>query len=171
MGALDWRFPAILVAAMLLGLLLTYAQMRSYNSELNKATRVARGEHLMLVSGRGRSITGGAIVIAIVDTTTRSIIWARTLAGKSVFARFHDAPGLLGDMDGAVGRARGKQLKAAVDMALAQVGPAPGAEAPPAEQPATTNTNNAPAPTTGPRLVRKRVPHTTGRGAVSTRGV
>lgn len=169
MDALDWRFPAILVAAMLLGLLLTYAQMRSYDSELNKATRVARGEHLMLVSGRGRSITGGAIVIAIVDTTTRSIIWARTLAGKSVFARFHDAPGLLGDMAGAVGRARGKQLKAAVEMALAQVGPAPEAEAPPAEQSATTN--DAPAAATGPRLVRKRVPHTTSPGAVRTRDV
>lgn len=169
MGALDWRFPAILVAAMLLGLLLTYVQMRSYNTELNRATRVARGEHLMLVSGRGRSITGGAIVIAIVDTTARSIIWARALAGRSVFARFHDAPALLGDMDGAVDRARGKQLKAAVEMALAQAGSAPAAEASPAEQ--STTTNNAPAPATGPRLVRKRVPHTTSPGATSTRSV
>ena len=171
MGALDWRFPAILVAAMLLGLLLTYAQMRSYNSELNKATRVARGEHLMLVSGRGRSITGGAIVIAIVDTTTRSIIWARTLAGKSVFARFHDAPGLVGDMAGAIDRARGKQLKAAVEMALAQVGDAgtDPADEPSAATPPTTH--HAPVPTTGPRLIRKRVPHTTGSGAASTPGV
>lgn len=37
MNALDWRFPAILVAAMMLGLLLTWVQMRSYNAELNRA--------------------------------------------------------------------------------------------------------------------------------------
>ena len=105
MDALDWRFPAILVGAMLLGLLLTWVQMRSYNAELNRALRAVRGEHLVLVSGRGRSLAGGAIVIAVVDTRARRIIRARALAGRSVFARFHDAPELVGDLTGAVDRA------------------------------------------------------------------
>lgn len=164
MDALDWRFPAILVGAMLLGLLLTWVQMRSYNAELNRALRAVRGEHLVLVSGRGRSLAGGAIVIAVVDTRARRVIRARALAGRSVFARFHDAPELVGDLTGAVDRVRGRQLKAAVEMALAQVDASAAAD-----DPAPTTTNNAPVPATGPRPIRRRVPHTTSPGAAGTR--
>lgn len=159
MNALDWRFPAILVAAMMLGLLLTWVQMRSYNAELNRALRAVRGEHLVLVSGRGRSIGGGAIVIAIIDVAARRIIRARALAGRSVFARFHDAPGLVGDLDGAVDRVRGRQLRAAVEMALAQVGASAPADGPPSTT--TSTTSNAPVLAAGPRPLRRRVPRTT----------
>lgn len=124
MSEVDWRFPAILIVAMLLGVGLTWIQMRAYNVELRKAQRVMRGEHLMLVSGRGRSMAGGAILLAIVDTMTQQIVWARAMAGSTVFARFRDRPDLLGPVDGAVDRVRGRQLKAAVTMALEQLGAA-----------------------------------------------
>ena len=159
MNALDWRFPAILVAAMMLGLLLTWVQMRSYNAELNRALRAVRGEHLVLVSGRGRSIGGGAIVIAIIDVAARRIIRARALAGRSVFARFHDSPGLVGDLDGAVDRVRGRQLRAAVEMALAQVGASAPAVGPASTT--TSTTSNAPVLAAGPRPLRRRVPRPT----------
>lgn len=123
MPGVDWRFPTFLIAAMLLGLGLTYLQMRAYNNELNRALHASRGEHLMLVSGRGRSFLGGAIVIAIVDITKREIVFARAMTGATVFQRFADVPELLGRMDGAAERVRGKQLKLAVQMATAQVKP------------------------------------------------
>ena len=186
MPGVDWRFPAYLVGAMALGLVLTYIQMRAYNAEVNRALRVARGDHLMLVSGRGRSFRGGAIVIAIVDILTREIIWARSMVGATVFARFRNAPELVGPMAGAVDRVQGKQYKAAVEMALAQVRPAPidpefedgtefehqteptagtpGPAAPPAPDAPRVQPDaprvRPPARDAAPRLVRKRVPPT-----------
>ncbi|EPH06752.1 hypothetical protein HMPREF1531_00354 [Propionibacterium sp. oral taxon 192 str. F0372] len=121
MNGVDWRFPAILVAAMLIGVALTWLQMRSYNAELRKASTAMTGEHLMLVSGRGRSMAGGAILIAIVDTATRQVVWARAMSGATVFARFRDRPELLGSVDGAAERVHGRQLKAAVEMAMVQL--------------------------------------------------
>lgn len=163
MDALDWRFPTILVGAMLTGIFLTWVQLRSYNAELAKAARSARGEQFMLVSGRGRSIAGGAIVIAVVDTAARQIIWARALAGRSVLARFHDAPALLGAVDGAADRARGRQLRAALEMALAQLGTrGPGAPGP------ASPTDHASAPR--PRPLRRRAPENTALGAPGARG-
>lgn len=124
MGDGDWMFPALLITAMLLALALTYLQTRAYNNQLNAALKVVDGEHLMLVSGRGRSFQGGAIVVAIVDTEGREIVWARAMKGRSVFARFREAPALLGPMEGAADRVKGKQFQAAVTMAMEQVRPA-----------------------------------------------
>lgn len=121
MNQVDWRFPAILIVAMLLGMGLTFLQQQSYSRQLNHALTRASGDHLMLVSGRGRSFMGGAIVILIVDQLTRQVVWASLMAGRTTFARFHDAPHLLGPVDGAVARASGKQVKAAVQMALSQL--------------------------------------------------
>lgn len=124
MPIVDWRFPVILIIAMVLSLTMTYLQMRAYNVQLNRALRMANGEHLMLVSGRGRSMRGGAIVIAIVDIFTREVVYARAMTGASIFARFRDVPALLGPMTEAANRVRGKQFKAAVEMAMQQVKPA-----------------------------------------------
>lgn len=121
MSTVDWRFPTLLIAAMLLGLALTYLQMRTYNSELNRALRRIGGQHLALVSGRGRSWRGGAILIAIVDILNGQIVSARAMTGATVFARFRDLPALQGPVGTAVERVTGKQLRTAVEMALAQL--------------------------------------------------
>ncbi|MDF1489317.1 transcriptional regulator GutM [Tessaracoccus caeni] len=120
----DWKFPAILIVAMLLGVLLTYFQQRAYVRELNRVLKDNSGEHLRLVSGRGRTWRGGAIVILVVDMMRREIVAASKLSGLSVFARFRLAPALLGPVEGAVERVKGKPSKAAVEMALAQTAPA-----------------------------------------------
>lgn len=181
MPSVDWRFPAYLFAALVIGAILTYVQMSAYNRELNRALHVARGEHLVLVSGKGRSFRGGAIVIAIVDTINREITWARAMTGATVFARFRDVPALIGPMASAVDRVEGKQFKAAVEMAMAQVksiptGPPAGPEASASETGAAASETTPTQPQTAtprtrdvagragtpprdatPRLVRKRV--------------
>ncbi len=124
MPGVDWRFPAILVIAMALSLAMSYLQMRAYNVQLNRGLRAADGEHLMLVSGRGRSMRGGAVVIAIVDVISREIVWARAMTGVTIFARFRDVPALLGPLADAADRVRGKQFQAAVQMAIQQLKPA-----------------------------------------------
>lgn len=120
MPQVDWRFPALLIAAMMLGIGLTYLQHRAYTRELNRALSQASGETKMLVSGRGRSFRGGAIAILIVDVVSQQIVWASLMSGVSVFARFHEQPELIGPVSGAADRVRGKQVVAAVEMALAQ---------------------------------------------------
>lgn len=119
----DWKFPAILIAAMLLGVAFTYFQQRAYVRELNRILRENSGKDLRLVSGRGRSWRGGAIVILVVNMMSREIVTASKLTGLTVFARFRPAPALIGSTDGAVDRVKGKPTRAAVDMALAQTAP------------------------------------------------
>ena len=119
----DWKFPAILISVMLVGIALTYLQQRAYARELNRLLSVHIGEHLMLVSGRGRTWRGGAIVILVVHRLTAHIVTASRLSGLTVFARFRPVPALLGPAEGAVDRIKGRPTKAAVAMALEQVKP------------------------------------------------
>ncbi|GAA2179890.1 hypothetical protein GCM10009785_08450 [Brooklawnia cerclae] len=121
MSASDWVFPAILIAAMVLGVVLTFFQQRAYSTELNTVLRLSKGRDEMLVSGRGRSFRGGSIVIMLVDAEQRRVTWASAMNGISVFARFRPVPALLGAADTAVERAEGKQFKQAVEMAVAQL--------------------------------------------------
>lgn len=116
----DWKFPALLVAAMLLAMVFTYLQQRAYSRELNRTLSKASGNHLMLVSGRGRSFRGGAIVIMIVDLVHRQIVEASLMSGLTIFARFRPSPQLIGSVDGAQDRVKGSRVKAAVQMAIAQ---------------------------------------------------
>lgn len=119
----DWRFPAILVTSMVIAMILTFFQHRAYNRQLNVALAASKRKSEMLVSGRGRSFRGGAIVVLLVDTATREITWASAMSGLTVFARFKEVPALLGPVDTATERLSkpAKQLVKAVEMALEQV--------------------------------------------------
>lgn len=141
MPANNWAFPAILIAAMLLGIMFTFFQQRAYNAELNTVLRLSKGTDEMLVSGRGRSFRGGSIVVMLVDARQHRVTWASAMNGMTVFARFRPVPALLGPTDTALGRIEGKQLKQAVEMALAQV-----------------SARSATAENAGPRLARRRRP-------------
>ncbi|MFV0452579.1 MAG: transcriptional regulator GutM [Propioniciclava sp.] len=133
MADVDWRFPALLIGAMLLGIVLTYFQQQAYKKELNRALGQGKGDHLMLVSGRGRSWRGGAIAILIVDTLTQQITWASVMRGRTAFARFRERPELLGPVEGAPERAEKPIVAEALTMALAQVRTAP-TDNPPASE-------------------------------------
>ncbi|MGJ3509442.1 transcriptional regulator GutM [Enemella sp. A6] len=120
----NWVFPAILGAALLIGVAMTFLQQCAYNKHLNEAMAQSRGAHDVLASGQGRSPLGGAVVILIVDAATREITWATAMVGATVFSRFRPRPQLLGPVDTAADRVNGKQFKHAVEMAVAQVKPA-----------------------------------------------
>lgn len=124
MADIGWQFPALLFAAMVVSGALTLLQQRQYSRELSRIAAASHGKDDALLSGRGRSFRGGAVLILVVDRATGRITTARGMVGVSVFARFRDLPDLLGPTATAPDRARGKQLTAAVTMALAQM-PAP----------------------------------------------
>lgn len=145
MATSDWRFPALLITAMLLAMVFTLLQQRAYTRELNRTLGRASGDHLMLVSGRGRSFRGGAIVIMIVDLAQRQIVEASVMSGLTVFARFRPEPRLTGPLEGVVDRINGTQIKAAVQMATAQIRP----QAEPTVVPACT--------TSAPHIMRRRL--------------
>lgn len=124
MAGVDWVFPLVLGTALLLGVGMTFLQQRAYNRHLNEAMARSTGAQDVLVSGRGRSPLGGAVVILIVDAGTNTITWATAMVGSTVFSRFRPRPQLLGPVDTAADRVTGKPFKAAVEMAVAQVKPA-----------------------------------------------
>lgn len=123
MAASDWRFPLILITAMVIAIFLTFAQQRAYNRKLNEALATSHSKTDMLVSGRGRSFWGGAIVIMLVDTATREITWAQAMTGRTVFARFKELPTLLGPLENVSSRLAkpSKPLIKAIEMATEQV--------------------------------------------------
>lgn len=121
MTDIGWQFPALLFLAMVVSGLLTLLQQRQYSRELSRIAAASRGKDDVLLSGRGRSLLGGAVLILVVDRTTAQIVTARGMVGASVFARFKDLPDLLGPTATATERTRGKQVTAAATMALAQM--------------------------------------------------
>ncbi|WP_193104928.1 transcriptional regulator GutM [Brachybacterium sp. FME24] len=132
---IGWQFPALLFLAMVVSGLLTLLQQRQYSRELTRVAEASRGSDDVLLSGRGRSIRGGAVLILVVDRANGRITTARGMVGASVFARFRDLPALLGPTATVSERTRGKQLSAAVTMALAQM---PTPRRPRATAPKTT---------------------------------
>lgn len=117
----DWKFPALLVAAMLLALLFGYFQQKSYASTVSRMARENSGQPTRyLVSGQGRGRTRGVIVVLIVDAVQEAVIEARRMAGVSIFARMKGAPDLLGPIDSIEERSAGKKDKQAAAMALTQ---------------------------------------------------
>ena len=121
MTDIGWQFPALLFLAMVISGLLTLLQQRQYSRELSRIAAASQGKDDVLLSGRGRSLRGGALLILVVDRASGEIVTARGMVGASVFARFRDLPDLLGPTATATERTRGKQLTAAASMALAQM--------------------------------------------------
>jgi DNA-binding transcriptional regulator of glucitol operon len=124
---MDWRFPLILIAALVLSGLLSTWQMRRYTRGIKRLARQHTGPGMYLVSGRHRGWARGAIVALVVDTTSWDVVAAETVAGVSSFAGLRPAPALMGPVNGVAGRARGKAVTKAVTDALTRL---PGAPAP-----------------------------------------
>lgn len=144
MDGIGWQFPAILFGAMMLTAVMSMLQVRRYNRELQAALKASAGAHDALLSGRCRSFRGGSIVVLLVDQKTQEITRARAMTGLTVLARFTDRPELLGPVEGAPERARGRALREAVAHALLQM-PRPH-----------RTLEDTPAPTTGRPLPKGR---------------
>lgn len=121
MTDIGWQFPALLFVAMVVSGLLTLQQQRQYSRELAQIAAGSHGKDDVLLSGRGRSFRGGAVLVLVADRATGQITTARGMVGVSVFARFRELPTLHGPLETAIERAEGKQLRAALSMALAQM--------------------------------------------------
>lgn len=117
---MDWRFPAVLVLALVLSMFMTVVQMRAYMRQVNEIAKANAGKNLNLVSGRGKGAFRGAIAVLLVDPTTLEVVEARALLGFSVFGRLKPAPELEGPLKTVYDRAeaRHKHLGTAVRQAI-----------------------------------------------------
>lgn len=74
---MDWRFPAVLVLALVLSMVMSGVQMRAYMAQVNEIAKANAGKNLNLVSGRGKGAFRGAIAVLLVDPTTLEVVEAR----------------------------------------------------------------------------------------------
>ena len=63
---MDWRFPAVLVLALVLSMVMSGVQMRAYMAQVNEIAKANAGKNLNLVSGRGKGASRGAIAVLLV---------------------------------------------------------------------------------------------------------
>lgn len=120
---MDWRFPAVLVLALVLSMVMSGVQMRAYMAQVNEIAKANAGKNLNLVSGCGKGAFRGAIAVLLVDPTTLEVVEARALVGFSVFGRLKPAPELEGPLKTVYDRAeaRHKHLGTAVRQAISML--------------------------------------------------
>lgn len=115
---MTWQFAAILVGALVLGIVLSLWQNRAYLNEINKMAKAHAGKDLKLVSGRSKGRLRGAVVVLLVDPNTRNIVAASSMVGSTIFSRLHSAPELCGDLATVADRATDKHMKKAAESAF-----------------------------------------------------
>lgn len=89
---MEGTFALFLVGALVANIGLSYWQSRAYTADINDLIRAHSGSALRLVSGRGKGWTRGAVVVLVVDPTTREVVQAKAMVGTTVFSRLHPAP-------------------------------------------------------------------------------
>ncbi len=111
-------FAIYLLVLLLAGIVLSTWQARRYGRQVRDLVRAHRGEDLHLVSGCGKGVARGAVVLLLVDPAHETIVEARATTGASVFARIRHAPNLVGPITGAASRAGNPRLAKAVTQAI-----------------------------------------------------
>ncbi|MGV8876266.1 MAG: transcriptional regulator GutM [Rhodoglobus sp.] len=118
---MDSGFALILMAALVLSVVFSLLQQRTYSRATKRlGTSFIGVKNHFLVSGRGKGFLRGAIVLMVVDSTTTRIVAAEAMVGGTVLARFKPQPELIGDLDTAVLRTSEKKMTEAVDYATKQ---------------------------------------------------
>jgi DNA-binding transcriptional regulator of glucitol operon len=118
---MDSGFAALLLAALVLGGILSWLQHRAYSNAVRRLSEQFRDSRdAVLVSGRGKGRLRGAVVLFVVDGRTRRIIAAEAMVGASVLARFHERPELLGALSTVADRATEKRVADAAQYAIEQ---------------------------------------------------
>lgn len=115
---MTWQAVVAIVAVFGLAMLLGWFQHRAYRTTVD---RVAAQEHrpgVALVSGRAKGVLRGAVAILVVDRGAQRVVRALVMEGASVFARFREAPELVGPVASAADRARSAARRKAVADAL-----------------------------------------------------
>lgn len=145
---MDWRFPALLIGAMVLSIVLSLWQHRRYITVLNAMAKANAGKSLKLVSGRSKGRLRGAVVVLLVDPRRHEVVDARAMVGSTIFSRLQPAPELLGPLASIGERANDKHIHRAVDAALEML-------------PGTTGSASTPAAVKAPPS-RIRIPRAQG---------
>jgi glucitol operon activator protein len=118
---MDTGFALLLMAALVLSVLFSLLQQRTYSRATKRlGTSFIGAKDHFLVSGRGKGFLRGAIVLIVVNSSTTKIVAAEAMVGGTIFAYFKPRPELLGDLDTAVLRTSEKKMTEAVDYATKQ---------------------------------------------------
>ncbi len=110
----------IVVSAFLLALGLGALQHRAYSRAVNALAAQEHRPGVALVTGRAKGLVRGAVVVLVVDRGCREVVRAQAMEGASTFARFREAPDLLGPVATTAERARSTARRKAVEDALAR---------------------------------------------------
>lgn len=118
---MDNGFALLLLAALVLGGVLSYIQHRAYAAATKRLTAQYQGrEDMILVSGRGKGWTRGAVVLLVIDSITKRIVAAEAMVGVTIFARFRVRDDLIGPLSSAPKRADEKRVVEAVESGIKQ---------------------------------------------------
>ena len=113
-------FVLLLIFAIVLSFAFSYQQHRAYVGAIRDLADRHDRNGVVVVSGRGKGLVRGCVVILAVDSTTRRILEARTMQGSTVLARFRRASFLEGGLKHARDRATSKWMAQALDQATTQ---------------------------------------------------
>lgn len=113
-------FVALLILAIVLSFAFSYQQHRAYVGAIRDLADRHDRDGVAVVSGRGKGMLRGCVVILAVDSTTRRVLEARTMQGSTVLARFRPAPFLEGNLKGAPQRATSRWMAEALEQATTQ---------------------------------------------------
>ncbi len=118
-----WQFAAILLAALVIGIVSSLWQHRRYIAEVNKLAKAYAGRDLRLVSGRSKGRLQGAIVVLVLDPATMEVVDASAMVGATIFSRLKPAPELRGPVATLAERAANKHVQKAAASALQMLPP------------------------------------------------
>lgn len=113
-------FALLLILAIGLSFAFSYLQHLAYSRTVRAVATDNDRTGVVVVSGRGRGMLRGCVVILAIDTTTRKILDARSMSGSTMIARFHPAPRLLGPLRSAEERATSTRMAEAIRQATTQ---------------------------------------------------
>lgn len=111
-------FGIIFFLALVTSGILIFFQQKRYIHEVNRAVEISNGPTDVLLTGRGKGIFQGAIVVLVLDKSTENISYVKVMKGATVFAKFKSAPEFLGNHKQIVASIKSKTLKKAFESAL-----------------------------------------------------
>jgi DNA-binding transcriptional regulator of glucitol operon len=144
----NWQFAAILIGALVLGIVLSLWQSRAYMAVVNRMAKAHAGKDLRLVSGRSKGRLRGGVAVLLVNPNTRMIEDAAAMTGSTIFARLHPAPELRGPLDTVAERTQDTHLRKAAESALGMLPAGLRPTARPADPHAGPSRTRIPRPTT-----------------------
>jgi DNA-binding transcriptional regulator of glucitol operon len=117
---MSYEFALFLGGALVLGAVLSWVQHRAYSATVRRLASQFGGQAVSLVSGRGKGVRRGALVVLAVDERSKKIVAAQAMKGATVFARFRPCPELLGPLSTAVSRTNSVPVEKALEEAQKQ---------------------------------------------------